>query len=96
MDDLDGKAPESSDIIRGSPGIPLMDKKWCLRDGSGNESDFETNVKHAGHKKHETMTPTIVGGSLGDDFFHDIESCSTEPANLDEVTFLFASSHFLL
>jgi len=27
MDDFDGKAPESGDIIQGSPGILLMDKK---------------------------------------------------------------------
>ena len=32
------------------------------------------------------MTPITIGGSLGDDFFDDIESYSTEPANFDEVT----------
>jgi len=46
----------------------------------------EANFEHKGRKTRETMTPTTVRGSLGDDFFDDIESCSIEPANLDEVT----------
>jgi len=84
MDDLNGEAPESSGIIRESSGIHLVDKKWGLRDESDSEHDSEANFRH-GCKRHETVTPTNIGVSLGDDFFHDIESYSTEPANLDEV-----------
>ena len=86
MDDLDGKAPESGGIIRESPGIQLIAKKRGLRDGSHSEYDFETNFRHGEHKRHETITCTNIGVSLGDYFFDDIESSSTEPANLDEVT----------
>jgi len=35
------------------------------------------------------MTPKDTILSLEDDFFDNVESCSTEPANLDEVIFLF-------
>ena len=69
MDDLGAKAPESSDIIQGSSGIPLMDKKQGLRDGNDSEHDSETNFRHEGRKKRETMTHTIIEGGLGDDFF---------------------------
>ena len=86
MDDLDGKEPESDGIIRESLGIRLIDKKWGLRDGSDSEYDSEANFKHGAHKRHETITPTNIGVILGDDFFNDIESYSTELANLDEVT----------
>jgi len=86
MDDLDSKVPESGGIIRESPGIHLIEKKRGLRDRSDSEYDFEANFRHGGHKRRETITPTTFGGSLGDDFFDDIESCSTEPINLDEVT----------
>ena len=33
--------------------------------------------------------PKDIDMSLREDFFDDIESCSTKPANLDEVLFLF-------
>jgi len=36
-----------------------------------------------------TVTPRGIIMSLRDDFFHDIESCSTKPANLNGVVFLF-------
>ena len=68
MDDLDGKAPEFSDIIQESPGILLMNKKRGLKGKSDSEYDPETNFTHGGRNKRETMTPTIVRGSLGDDF----------------------------
>jgi len=86
MDDLDSKVPESGGIIRESPGIHLIEKKQGLRDMSDSEYDFEANFRHGGRKRRETVTPTTFGGSLGDDFFDDIETCSTESINLDEVT----------
>jgi len=86
MDDLDSKAPESGGIIRESSDIRLIENKWGLRDRSDSEYDSEANLRHGGHKRHETMTPTTVRGSLRDDCFDDIESCSTEPTNFDEVT----------
>ena len=89
IDNLNGKVPESSGTIRGSPGIHLIDRKWGLRDGSHNEHDSEVNFKHGGRKRHETITPTYIRVSLEDDFFDDIESCSTEAANLDEVTLFY-------
>jgi len=79
MNDLDSKAPEFG-------GIRLMEKKQGLRDGSGSEYDSEANFRHGGRKRRKTMTPKTVGGSLEKDFFDDIESCSTELTNLDEVT----------
>jgi len=48
MDDLDGKAPKSDDIIRESPGIPLVNWKWGLREESDSEHDFEANFRHEG------------------------------------------------
>jgi len=80
---MDDKVPKSGGIIRESPGIRLFKKK---RDGSDSEYDSGANFRHEGCKRCETITPTTIRGSLGDDFFDDIESCSTEPANLDEVT----------
>jgi len=91
---MDDKVPETDGIIRESPDIHLIEKK---RGRSDSEYDSEANFRHGGCKRCETMTPTAVGGSLGDDFFDDIESCSTEPTNLDEVTpFDVLSPHFLL
>jgi len=80
---------ESGGIIQESPGIRPIDKKWGLRDGSDSKYDFEVNFRHGGRKRCETMTPTNIRMSLGDNFFYDIESCSTEPANLDEVTLFY-------
>ena len=62
MDDLDGKALESSGIIQESPGIHLIDKKWGLRDGGDSEYDSEANFRHGGRKRHEEV-------SLGHEFF---------------------------
>ena len=45
MDDLYGKAPKSSGVIRESPGIHLIDKKWGLRDESDSECDSEANFR---------------------------------------------------
>ena len=96
MDDLDGKAPESDDIIRRSLGIRLVDKKRGLRDWSDSDNDFEANLRLGGRNKHETITPTNVGVSLGDDFFDDIHCCSTELANLNEVVLYFFLFFFWL
>jgi len=86
MDDLDSTAPESGGIIRESPGIRLIEKKWGLRDVSDSEYDSDANFRHGGRKRPETMTPTTFKGSLRDEFFNDIKSRSIKPANLDEVT----------
>ena len=85
-DDLDGKTPEFGGITRKSPGIRLIDKKQGLRDESDNEYDSEAKFRHEGRKRRETITPSNVGVSLGDDLFDDIESYLSEPAKLDEVT----------
>ena len=85
MEDLDVEAPEFSGIIRESPGIRLVDKKRGLRDESDSKHDCEANFRHEGCKRHKTVTPTNIRVSLSDDFFYDMESCSTELANLDEV-----------
>jgi len=58
--------------------------------------DFEANCKHGRHKRHEIVTPTNIRVSLGDDHFYDIESCSIEPAKLDEVVLLNFFPLFLL
>ena len=34
------------------------------------------------------MTAPDIGVSIKDDFFDDIESCSIEPTNLNEVVFI--------
>jgi len=86
MDDLDNKAPESDGIIRESPGIHLIEKKRGLRHGSDSEYDSEANFRHGGQKRRETMTLTTVRGSLGDNFFNNVKSYSTELANLNEVS----------
>ena len=86
MDDLDSKAPESGGIIGESPSIRLIEKKRSVGDRSESEYDSEANFRNGGRKRCEAMTPTTVGRRLGDDFFDDVESCSAEPANLNEVT----------
>ena len=75
-----------------SPGIRLIDKKRGLRDRSDSDYDSEANFKHEWRKRHETITPTNMGVSLGDDFFDDKESCLTEPGNLDEVPLFYLLS----
>jgi len=94
MDDLYVKAPKFGGIIRESPSIHFVYKKWGLRDGSDSEHDSEANFKHGGHKRHETV-PTDIGLSLEDDFFDDIETYLTELAKLDEVFFIFFPPFFL-
>ena len=89
MDDLDGKAPESGGIIQESPSIRLIDKKCGLRDECDNEYDSEANFRHGWRKGHETITPTNIEVSLGDDFVYDIEGCSTKLANLNEVPLFY-------
>jgi len=86
--------PESSGTIRESPGLRLVNKKWGLTDGSNNEHDFEANSRYGGPKRRETVSPIDIRVSLGDDFFNDIESCSTKSVNLDEVV-LFSLLNFL-
>ena len=86
---MDGKALEFDGIIRESSRIHLIDKKQGLRDGSNSEYDSEANFRHGGRKRHETITPTNIGVGLRDDFFYEIESCSTKPTNLDEVTLFY-------
>jgi len=93
MDDLYVKAPKFGGIIRESPSIHFVYKKWGLRDGSDSEHDSEANFKHGGHKRHETV-PTDIGLSLEDDFFDDIETYLTELAKLDEVFFIFFPPFF--
>jgi len=68
-DDLDGKVLESGGIIRQSPGIHLIDKKWALRDEIDSEYYSEANFRHGGRKRKETITPTNIGVSLRGDFF---------------------------
>jgi len=68
MDDLDVKLPESGSIIRESLRIRLVNNKWGLRDRSDSEHDLEANFRHRGLKRYETVTPTNIGVSLGDDF----------------------------
>ena len=41
------------------------------------------NFRYGGPKGHDTIILTNIGVSLGDDFVDDIESCSTESANLE-------------
>jgi len=94
MDDLDGKAPESGGIIQESPSIRLIDKKCGLRDECDNEYDSEANFRHGWRKGHETITPTNIGVSFRDDFFDDIESCSIEPTNLDDVALFYLFCQF--
>ena len=75
MDDLDVKASESDSIIRESPGIHLVDKKWGLSDESGSVYDSEANFWRGGYKRHKTITPTNIGVNLRNEFFDDIKSC---------------------
>jgi len=89
MDDLYVDVPKSGCIIRESPGIRLIDNKWGLRDRSDSEHDSEANFRHGGRKRHETITPTNIEVSLGDDFVYDIEGCSTKLANLNEVPLFY-------
>jgi len=89
MDDSDGKAPQSGGIIRESPSIHLIDRKQSLGDESDCEYDSEANFRHEGCKRYETITPTNIGEPLRDDFFDDIESCSIELANLDDITLFY-------
>ena len=85
MDDLDGQAAQSLGIIRESLGIRPIDMTRNLINGSDSEYDSETNFRHEGRKRHGTITPTNIAMGRGYDFVYDIESCSTKPANLDEV-----------
>ena len=55
--------------------------------GSDSEDDLEVNFRHGWHKRRETMTPKDISVSHRDDFFDDVESCSTKPSNLNEVKF---------
>ena len=90
---MEGKAPKSDGIIQESLRIHLIDGKRILRKGSDTEYDFEENFKHGGRKRHKIITPTNIRVSLRDEFFNDIESCSVESTNLDEVAlFIFASA----
>ena len=94
MVDLDGKAPDFGGIIRESLSICPIYNKWGLRDGNDSEYDSVANFIHGGHKMRGTITPTNIGMSPEDDFFDDTESCSSEPANLDEVTLFYLLSPF--
>jgi len=69
MDDFDVKVLESDGIIRESPGIHLVDKKWGLGDGSDSDHDSEANFWHGVRKRHETVTSTNIEVSLGNGFF---------------------------
>jgi len=48
MDDLDVEAPEFGGIIRESPGIHLVNKKWDLRDRSNSEHDSKAYFRCIG------------------------------------------------
>jgi len=89
MEDLDAEAPKSCDATRVSLGIRLADKKRGLADGSNIEHDLEVNFKHQGHKTYKVVIPKDIRLSLREDFLGDVESFSTEPANLYEVIFVF-------
>ena len=68
-----------------SLGVHLANRKRSLAKSSDSESESEGNFKHGGHKKRETVLPRDIRVNLEDDLFYDIQSCSGEPANLEDV-----------
>ena len=84
-EDSDVEGQKSCDDACASLGIHLTNRKWVLVKGSDSNPYFEVNFKHGGHKRRKIVIPRDARVSLGDDFFADLESCSAEPANLDDV-----------
>lgn len=82
--ELDAKGPKSSDDAHRSPIVHFADKKRGLAKGSDSELESETNFNHRGGKRHETVVPRYARVNFGGDFFYDIQSCSGEPANLED------------
>lgn len=64
-----------------------------LEEGSDSELDSEANFKQGGRKRHVIMILRNARVSFGDTFFNDVERCSTDQANLDDVH-LFPLSHY--
>lgn len=54
-------------------------------ESSDSEVEYEANFKHGGRKKRGTLPTRDIRVSLGDDFFGDIQSCSGEAANLEDI-----------
>jgi len=52
------------------------------------------NSRYEGRKRHEAMILRDARVNFGDEFFDDVEDCSAEPANLDDVCLLPLSSHY--
>ena len=87
--DLNVKVPDSYGTTREPLGVCLINKKRGRTGGNGSWHDFEANFRHVGCNTCETVSPIDNGVSLRDDFFDNRESCSTKPANLDELVFLY-------
>ena len=83
--DLDAEGPESGDDAHGSPRVHLAERKRGLAPDSESEPESEANFRHGGRKRRETTTPKAAIVNLGDCFFDDVQSCSGEPGDLEDV-----------
>ena len=85
MADLDGEGSKSSDDAHGSPRVHLAERKRGLAPDSESEPESDANFRHGGRKRRETTTPKAAIVNLGDCFFDDVQSCSGEPGDLEDV-----------
>ena len=83
--DLDAEGLESDDDAHGSLRVRLIERKRGLAPDSDSEPESEANFRHGGRKKRETVIPRDARINFGDDFFYDVQSCSGEPVNLEDV-----------
>lgn len=83
--DLDVEGPESGGDADESLRVHPAARKRGLALDSDSEPESEANFRHGGRKRRETASPKAVRVVLGDDFFDDVQSCSGEPGNLEDV-----------